>query len=73
MNTIAAARLFLDNDVDPIVQMSCRNRNRLALVADLLGASALGVNSVLLIRGGDRYHRLLRRARKLSWTFLFRN
>lgn len=53
MNTIAAARLVLDNGMDPIVQMSCRNRNRLALVADLLGASALGVNNVLLIRGGQ--------------------
>jgi len=53
MNTIAAARLVLDNGVDPIVQMSCRNRNRIALVADLLGASALGVNSVMLVRGGQ--------------------
>jgi len=53
MNTIAAARLVLDNGVDPIVQMSCRNRNRLALVADLLGASALGINNVLLIRGSQ--------------------
>jgi methylenetetrahydrofolate reductase (NADPH) len=53
MNTIAAARLVLDNGVDPIVQMSCRNRNRIALVADLLGASALGVTSVMLIRGSQ--------------------
>jgi len=51
MNTIAAARLVLDCGLDPIVQMSCRNRNRIALVADLLGASALGISSVLLIRG----------------------
>ena len=51
LNTIAAARLVLDNGLDPIVQMSCRNRNRLALIADLLGAAALGVSSVLLIRG----------------------
>jgi len=51
LNTIAAARLVLDSGLDPIVQMSCRNRNRLALIADLLGAAALGVSSVLLIRG----------------------
>jgi methylenetetrahydrofolate reductase (NADPH) len=51
LNTIAAARLLLDSGLDPIVQMSCRNRNRLALIADLLGAAALGVSSVLLIRG----------------------
>lgn len=51
MSTIAAARLFLDNEVDPIVQLSCRNRNRIALVADMLGANALGVSSLLLSRG----------------------
>jgi methylenetetrahydrofolate reductase (NADPH) len=51
MSTIAAARLMLDNDVDPIVQLSCRNRNRIALVADMLGACALGVSSLLLVRG----------------------
>jgi methylenetetrahydrofolate reductase (NADPH) len=51
MSTIAAARLLLDNDVDPIVQLSCRNRNRIALVADMLGANALGVSSLLLSRG----------------------
>jgi len=39
LNTIAAARLVLDSGLDPIVQMSCRNRNRLALIADLLGLS----------------------------------
>ena len=51
MSTIAAARLLLDNEVDPIVQLSCRNRNRITLVADMLGACALGVSSLLLIRG----------------------
>ena len=51
MSTIAAARLLLDNGIDPIVQLSCRNRNRVALLADLLGACALGVTSVVLARG----------------------
>jgi len=51
MSTIAAARLMLDNDVDPIVQLSCRNRNRIVLVADMLGACALGVSSLLLVLG----------------------
>jgi len=51
MSTIAAARLMLDNDVDPIVQLSCRNRNRIGLVADMLGACALGVSSLLLVLG----------------------
>ena len=51
MSTLAAARLFLDNDIDPIVQLSCRNRNRIVLLADILGAAALGVSSLMLVRG----------------------
>jgi len=51
MSTLAAARLLLDNEVDPIVQLSCRNRNRIVLLSDLLGAAALGVTSLLLVRG----------------------
>jgi len=51
MSTIAAARLMLESGVDPIVQLSCRNRNRISLLADLLGAAALGVTSLLLVRG----------------------
>ncbi len=51
MSVLAAARLMLDNDIDPIMQLSCRNRNRIALLSDLLGAAALGVTSLLLVRG----------------------
>jgi 5,10-methylenetetrahydrofolate reductase len=51
MSTVAAARLMLDNNLDPIVQLSCRNRNRVSLLADLLGAASLGVSTVMLLRG----------------------
>ena len=51
MSTLAAAALLLDNEIDPIVQLSCRNRNRIALLGDVLGAGALGVTSLLLVRG----------------------
>jgi methylenetetrahydrofolate reductase (NADPH) len=51
MSTIAAARLMLENGLDPIVQLTCRNRNRISLLADLLGAAALGVTSLQLVRG----------------------
>ncbi len=51
MSTVAAARLVLDNGLDPIVQLSCRNRNRIGLLADMLGAAALGVTSLMLLRG----------------------
>jgi methylenetetrahydrofolate reductase (NADPH) len=51
MSTLAAARLMLDNGMDPVMQLSCRNRNRIVLLSDLLGAAALGVSSLLLVRG----------------------
>jgi methylenetetrahydrofolate reductase (NADPH) len=51
MSTLAAAALLVQNGVDPIVQLACRNRNRIALLSDLLGAAALGVTSLVLIRG----------------------
>jgi methylenetetrahydrofolate reductase (NADPH) len=38
-------------DVDPIVQLTSSNRNRIALVSDLLGAGAIGVTSLLLVAG----------------------
>ena len=48
---LAAAALLIGNGVDPVVHMNCRDRNRLALQKDLLGAAALGVTSVLIARG----------------------
>lgn len=51
MSTTAAASLLLGSAIDPIVQLSCRNRNRTALISELLGTRALGVTSVMLIEG----------------------
>jgi methylenetetrahydrofolate reductase (NADPH) len=51
MSTIAAGRLMIENGLDPVVQLSCRNRNRISLLGDLLGAVALGTTSFLLVRG----------------------
>lgn len=51
MSTIAAASILLAAGVDPIVQLTCRNRNRIALISDLLGAAAIGVTSLLLVAG----------------------
>jgi methylenetetrahydrofolate reductase (NADPH) len=49
--TVAAASLLIGIGVDPIVQLSCRNRNRISLLSDLMGAAAIGVTSLLLIQG----------------------
>jgi len=51
MSTISAASVLLAAGIDPVVQLTCRNRNRIALISDLLGAAALGVTSLLLLAG----------------------
>lgn len=51
ISTLAAASILLNIGVDPIVQITSRNRNRIALLSDLLGAAALGVSSLLLVAG----------------------
>jgi methylenetetrahydrofolate reductase (NADPH) len=51
MSGIAAAALLIQQGIDPIVHMNCRDRNRSALQKDLVGAAALGVTSVLVMRG----------------------
>jgi len=51
MSGLAAAALLLQQGIDPIVHMTCRDRNSIALQSDIIGAAALGVTSVLLMRG----------------------
>ncbi len=48
---IAAAAILLDHGVDPIVHVTSRNRNRIAILSDMLGAYALGVTTLLLSAG----------------------
>lgn len=48
---LAASAILLDNDIDPVMHLTCRDRNRMALRSDLLGAAALGVTSLLVRRG----------------------
>ncbi len=50
---LVASKILLDNELEPIHQIACRDRNRLALQADLLGASTFGVENVLVL-GGDK-------------------
>jgi methylenetetrahydrofolate reductase (NADPH) len=51
MSSIAAAALAREGGVEPVVQMTCRDRNRLAIQADLLGAWALGLRNLLCLSG----------------------
>ena len=51
MSSMAVAVLLLDQGLEPNMQMTCRDRNRLAIQSDLLGASALGVKNLLCLTG----------------------
>ena len=53
MSAVAAGHLALDVGLEPIVQLTCRDRNRLALKADILGAAALGVRNVEAMTSDD--------------------
>ena len=51
MRSLALCKLLLDAGLDPVLQVACRDRNRIALQADLLGANALGIKNVLCLTG----------------------
>lgn len=51
MAALALARILVEQGYEPILQMTCRDRNRMALQSDLLGAAALGVENLLLLTG----------------------
>jgi len=52
----AAAVLVAREGIDPIMHVTCRDRNRLALQSDLLGAAALGVRNILCLTGDHMVH-----------------
>lgn len=51
LSSIASAALCIQEGAEPVVQMTCRDRNRIALQSDLLGAASLGVRNVLCLSG----------------------
>ena len=53
LSSLVAAHFLVRAGVEPILQMTCRDRNRIALQGDLLGAVALGIRNVLVLRGDD--------------------
>jgi methylenetetrahydrofolate reductase (NADPH) len=53
MSSLVAAHFLVQNGIEPILQMTCRDRNRLALQADLLGAVSLGIRNILVLRGDE--------------------
>jgi methylenetetrahydrofolate reductase (NADPH) len=53
MSSVASAAILVQNGIEPILQITCRDRNRIAIQSDLLGAAALGVRNVLVLTGDD--------------------
>ena len=53
MSSLGVCALLLRAGYEAVMQMSCRDRNRIALQGDLLGAAALGVRNVLCLTGDD--------------------
>lgn len=51
LSSIAAAKILLEQGLEPIIQVTCRDRNRIAIQSDLLGAAALGIDNVLCLTG----------------------
>jgi methylenetetrahydrofolate reductase (NADPH) len=51
MSSIAAGRILVEESLEPIIQMTCRDRNRLGMQGDLLGAYALGMRNILALSG----------------------
>ena len=53
MSSLAASALLVQAGIEPVLQMTCRDRNRIAIAADLIGASALGIRNMLALSGDD--------------------
>lgn len=51
MSSLAASALLVADGYEPVFQVACRDRNRIAMQADILGAAALGVRNLLAITG----------------------
>ncbi len=53
MSSIACGAIMAAEGIEPIMQLTCRDRNRIGLASDLLGASAMGVHNMLVLHGDD--------------------
>jgi 5,10-methylenetetrahydrofolate reductase len=51
--SLAVCRLLKEGDIEPIMEVAARYRNRLAIQSDLLGAAILGIENILLVAGFD--------------------
>lgn len=53
LGAVTAAAMLVEQGIEPILQFTCRDRNRIGLQSDLLSAAATGVHNLLILRGDD--------------------
>jgi len=53
MSALAAANILLGMGIEPTLQIACRDKNRIALQGEMMGAAALGIRNLLLLTGDD--------------------
>src|SRR4029079_10646075 len=53
LGAVTSAATLVEQGIEPILQLTCRDRNRIALQSDLLSAAASGVRNLLMLRGDD--------------------
>ncbi len=53
LGAVTAAAMLVEQGIEPILQITCRDRNRIALQSDLISAAASGVRNLLMLRGDD--------------------
>ena len=53
MAALAASAILRDMGIEPILQITCRDKNRIALQSEMMGAAALGIRNLLLLTGDD--------------------
>ena len=53
MAALAASAILIDAGIEPILQITCRDKNRIALQSELMGAAALGIHNILVLTGDD--------------------
>ncbi len=56
LGPLGVSKILMDNGIEPIFQLTCRDRNRLALQADLLTASVFGIKNILILSGDHPKH-----------------
>jgi methylenetetrahydrofolate reductase (NADH) len=53
LGALTAAAMLVESGIEPVLQLTCRDRNRIALQSDLIGAAAWGIRNLLILRGDD--------------------